>query len=143
MSTLLSTREQQLLALIALQHIDGLGPIGLARLLRSFNSLQALFDAQREPAFATLLQGQRLCGLRRFLRAPQQSVEWQIASHTLEWLQLNNGVALAKHDPRFPALLRELPDWDFIDFLILIIGSVCVYGAAELALPVSEQEAQA
>ena len=37
--------------------------------------------------------------------------------------------------------LRELPDWDFIDFLILIIGSVCVYGAAELALPVPEQEA--
>jgi hypothetical protein len=37
--------------------------------------------------------------------------------------------------------LRGLPEWDFIDFLVLVAGSICIYGAAELALPVPEQEA--
>ena len=34
--------------------------------------------------------------------------------------------------------LRDLELWTFGDFLILIIGSICIYGAAEMALPVPE-----
>lgn len=36
--------------------------------------------------------------------------------------------------------LRELKVWDFSDFLVLVAGSICVYGAAEMALPVPEEE---
>ncbi len=36
--------------------------------------------------------------------------------------------------------LRELTVWDFSDFLVLVAGSICVYGAAEMALPVPEEE---
>ncbi len=36
--------------------------------------------------------------------------------------------------------LRELEAWSFLDFLVLIIGSICVYGAAEMALPVPEAQ---
>lgn len=36
--------------------------------------------------------------------------------------------------------LRDLPAWDFSDFLVLVLGSVCIYGAAEMALPVPEQD---
>lgn len=35
--------------------------------------------------------------------------------------------------------LREVGVWTFVDFLVLIIGSICIYGAAEMALPVPEQ----
>ena len=31
--------------------------------------------------------------------------------------------------------LREFSDWAFIDFFIVVIGSIFLYGAAELALP--------
>ena len=36
--------------------------------------------------------------------------------------------------------LRDLPVWEFSDFLILIVGSICIYGAAELALPVPNED---
>jgi hypothetical protein len=35
--------------------------------------------------------------------------------------------------------LREVSVWTFADFLVLIIGSICIYGAAEMALPVPEE----
>lgn len=34
--------------------------------------------------------------------------------------------------------LRDVQEWSFIDFLVLTIGSICIYGAAEMALPVPE-----
>jgi hypothetical protein len=34
--------------------------------------------------------------------------------------------------------LRDLQIWTFTDFLVLIVGSICIYGAAEMALPVPE-----
>lgn len=36
--------------------------------------------------------------------------------------------------------LRDLPQWAFSDFLILVVGSICIYGAAEMALPVPEED---
>ena len=34
--------------------------------------------------------------------------------------------------------LRELDQWTFPNFAILVAGSICVYGASEMALPVPE-----
>lgn len=34
--------------------------------------------------------------------------------------------------------LRDVELWTFADFLVLIFGSICIYGAAEMALPVPE-----
>lgn len=34
--------------------------------------------------------------------------------------------------------LRDLGTWSFGDFAVLIVGSICLYGAAEMALPVPE-----
>ena len=36
--------------------------------------------------------------------------------------------------------LRELGAWHFSDFLVLVAGSICVYGAAEMAFPVPDEE---
>jgi hypothetical protein len=36
--------------------------------------------------------------------------------------------------------LRDLPAWNFSDFLVLVSGSICIYGAAEMALPVPDQD---
>ena len=35
--------------------------------------------------------------------------------------------------------LRELEAWSFLDFLVLVIGSIFIYGAAEMALPLPEE----
>jgi hypothetical protein len=36
--------------------------------------------------------------------------------------------------------LRDMPTWSFSDFLVLVFGSICIYGAAEMALPVPEED---
>ena len=33
--------------------------------------------------------------------------------------------------------LRVIDDWTFLDFIILVFGSSCLYGAAEMALTLS------
>lgn len=36
--------------------------------------------------------------------------------------------------------LRDFPDWQIIDFLFLVAGTIFIYGAAELALPVEDYD---
>lgn len=36
--------------------------------------------------------------------------------------------------------LREVAQWEFLDFLVLILGGIFVYGAAEMALPVQDDD---
>jgi hypothetical protein len=36
--------------------------------------------------------------------------------------------------------LRNLPGWSFIDFITLVIATICIYGAAEMALPVPGED---
>lgn len=36
--------------------------------------------------------------------------------------------------------LRSVADWSIIDFFVLVIGSIFVYGAAELALPMEDYD---
>jgi len=31
--------------------------------------------------------------------------------------------------------LRDVPEWSITDFFIMIVGAICIYGAAELSLP--------
>lgn len=36
--------------------------------------------------------------------------------------------------------LRSVAQWEILDFFVLVIGSICVYGAAELALPTEDYD---
>jgi hypothetical protein len=36
--------------------------------------------------------------------------------------------------------LRVIEQWEFIDFVVLVFGSSCIYGAAEMAVKVPEKE---
>ena len=36
--------------------------------------------------------------------------------------------------------LRIVQDWTIIDFFVLVIGSICIFGAAELALPTEDYD---
>jgi len=36
--------------------------------------------------------------------------------------------------------LRDMPAWHFSDFMVLVLGSICIYGAAEMALPVPDED---
>ena len=38
--------------------------------------------------------------------------------------------------------LRGIEEWSFIDFLVLIFGSICIYVAAEMAMPGTEEEGE-
>lgn len=105
-----ATSREALLALLALQQIDGLGAIGLNHLLASQATVSQLLEIgpnvrQLESLSASVRR--RLTG---FLRRPRSSVYWQIAEQTLAWLETHGGVALTKDDSRFPPLLRELAD---------------------------------
>jgi len=36
--------------------------------------------------------------------------------------------------------LRDFPNWSIVDFLLLVAGTIFIYGAAELALPVEDYD---
>lgn len=36
--------------------------------------------------------------------------------------------------------LRTVEEWTIVDFFVLVIGSICVYGAADLALPTEDYD---
>ena len=36
--------------------------------------------------------------------------------------------------------LREVEEWGFVDFLILVLGGIFIYGASEMALPVPDDD---
>ena len=36
--------------------------------------------------------------------------------------------------------LRTVVEWAILDFFVLVVGSICVYGAAELALPTEDYD---
>ena len=101
--------EYTLLALVALQHLEGLGPIRLGRLLEQTGGVAPLLRAGRAPMVDGIgkVSAQRLA---QFLYAPERSPAWASAERTLDWLCHRGGVVLCKGDRRFPRLLSELPD---------------------------------
>ncbi len=105
-----ATSREALLALLALQQIDGLGAIGLNHLLASQANVSQLLEIgpnARQLQSLSVPVRRRLTG---FLRRPRSSVYWQIAEQTLGWLETHGGEVLTKDDSRFPPLLRELAD---------------------------------
>jgi hypothetical protein len=36
--------------------------------------------------------------------------------------------------------LRDMGEWVFVDFLVLVLGCICIYGAAEMAMPVPGED---
>lgn len=125
--------REALLALLALQQVDGLGAVGLNHLLASQTTVLQLLELgpnARQLEFLSAPVRRRLTG---FLRSPRSSVYWQIAEQTLGWLDTHGGVALTKDDSRFPPLLRELADCPPLLFVhgqtgLLVSDSISIVG---------------
>ena len=104
------TEREELLTLIALQHIEHLGPVGTRKLLTAVTSAAALVKQQFDPESLNLINRRARKALAAFLRSPFNSVQWELAERTLTWLEKSGGRAIAQTDDNFPQLLRQLPD---------------------------------
>ena len=125
--------REALLALLALQQVDGLGAVGLNHLLASQTTVLQLLELgpnARQLEFLSAPVRRRLTGI---FRSPRSSVYWQIAEQTLGWLDTHGGLALTKDDSRFPPLLRELADCPPLLFVhgqtdLLISNGISIVG---------------
>ncbi len=123
--------DKYLTSLIALQHIDGLGPTKLGKMIERAGSIQQFFSAGEE-LLPTRDGGKPWCRqLRQFFRQPLHSMYWEQAERTLDWLEANACEAIAISDERFPPLLRELPDSPLV---IYACGNIKLLQQSPLAI---------
>jgi DNA processing protein len=86
---------------LALLRAPGIGPVRFARLLQAFGSAAAVFAASRSEWVALGLPEAAL----DYLNTPA----WQPVEQDLRWLEQAGNYLLDWHDPRYPPLLRHIP----------------------------------
>jgi len=86
---------------LALAHAPGVPPSMLAALAAAPGTITSWFDNLRGPGLAGIDPG-----LSRYLAAP----DWSGVESDLRWLDAGGGTILTFADPRFPELLRNIPD---------------------------------
>ncbi len=105
-----SERLEELTALIALQQIEQLGPVGIAALLAHSGTASNLF---RRPVNLNSVVGLRAKAreqLSVFLRHPRQNRFWKEAEQSLAWLADQGYCVVLKTDASFPKGFLELND---------------------------------
>lgn len=92
----------QFWATLALRHAQGLGPRSCVRLLQTFGSAYAAMQHMHEWHTA---------GVSAEKKAQVQSGSWRVTARD-EWdkAQSLDAHIILWHDPRYPSLLRQLPD---------------------------------
>lgn len=85
---------------LALHRTPGVGPVTFARLLEQFPELSTLFNT---PSLAT--------GISERTRSALSSPDWDRVEQDLTWFASSNDRhIITLHDPRYPPLLKEIPD---------------------------------
>jgi len=102
--------QEHVLAMLALQRIDGIGSRKLTTLARQQNVLAALDNGQHRQRLIKGLNAEAKRRLSNFLRQPYFSPEWQMAQQTLVWLERQGASLLHCSEQDFPARLLELDD---------------------------------
>lgn len=123
--------REQLTALIALQHIDELGPANVSLLLAKAGSVDALIGGAIDPQEVGSLRGASRRDLQIFLRNPQATRQWQLAEKSLDWLAETGAHLLVRDDPRFPPLLKQLHD---CPQLIYLAGNINTFKTASISI---------
>ena len=123
--------REQLTALIALQNIDELGPVSLSLLLAKAGSIDGLINGAIDPMEVAGLRAPCRQELQRFLRNPRGVQQWQLAEQSLDWLVQTGCHILVYDDPRFPSLLKELPD---CPQLIYLAGNINTFKTCSIAI---------
>ena len=123
--------REQLTALIALQHIDQLGPLNLSLLLEKAGSIEALIGGAIDPMEVRGLRAPSRRDLQNFLRNPRGVHQWQLAEKSLDWLAETGTHVLVRDDPRFPTLLKQLHD---CPQLIYLAGNINTFKSASISV---------
>lgn len=93
---------EQLRCWLALAQTPGVGPQGFRELLAHFPDLTQLFQEKPQSLEALGLQRKTLSALR--------NPDWQRVENSLKWQQESPfNTILTLYDPRYPALLKEIP----------------------------------
>ena len=123
--------REQITALIALQHIDELGPVNLSLLLAKAGSIEALIGGAIDPMTVRSLRQPCRRDLQNFLRNPRGVRQWQLAEKSLDWLAKTGTHVLVRDDPRFPPLLKQLHD---CPQLIYLAGEIDTFKTVSLSI---------
>ena len=124
MTTQTRTDNSELPYWLALVRIPGVGPIMARALLAQWGNPRRLFDAG-DAAMETI--GAYSEPARAYLRQP----DWASVDHDLDWLTQSQCHAVTLQDPRYPTLLKQIPDPPPVLF---IRGDPCHLAARQLAI---------
>ncbi len=109
---------------LALARVRGLGPVQCRTLLDRYGNPRRLFDeAPRDPEIRQALSATTLDALIR--------PDWAAVERDLAWLSEPAHHALTPADPRYPALLSEIPQPPLVLF---VDGDPAVIGRPQLAI---------
>ncbi len=106
---------------LALYRAPGVGPASFQALLDYFGSPQALFESRQRTA----------AGLNKATLEYLANPDWAAVEADLLWLAEPDHHALTLHDPRYPALLREIAD---PPPLLFVLGDPTVLSSMQLAM---------
>lgn len=109
---------------LALHRTPGIGPAAFQRLLSLFPSPRQLFDL---PA----AERQELLALPKATAASLTAPDWRSVESDLAWGDNDRHHILTLHDPRYPRLLREIPD---PPPLLFVRGEAGLLGQPQLAM---------
>lgn len=126
-----ATPVDELLHLIALQHIAGLGPVRLSRLLSAFDSVDKLLGAAPDQLQAAQLPQVVIERFFAYARAPLRSDLRQRAMRDVEWLDAHEGSVVTLRDQDYPPLLREI---DSAPALLYVMGDRSCLGIPHVAM---------
>lgn len=96
------TASHKLFHWLALAHLHGLGSRGISRLLDTFGSVDAIFAASGEQLGQAGLPADCREGI---LQPDQVAIE-----NDLRWNEAADNYIICLDDPRYPPLLKEIPD---------------------------------
>lgn len=102
--------ERDLLTLIAMQQIDGLGSATLAQLLSKLERPADLLRGDLDLSTVAILKPKARRALLNLMRSPESSRTWIAAQKMLNWMASVGARLIDHRDPDFPQLLLQLPD---------------------------------
>ncbi|MGX2039655.1 DNA-processing protein DprA [Methylocaldum sp. MU1018] len=118
-----SEHSEELRYWLALHRAPLIGSRRFCAVLAHFRSPRVLFEAKAVDLVALGLKEKTIAYLRR--------PDWQTVESDLRWLSAAGHDCLTLHDPRYPALLREIPD---PPPLIFVKGDVSALSSRQIAI---------
>lgn len=94
-----SAEQRALACWLALHHTAGVGPVTFARLLSLFADPEALFSNPKD-----------IEGISARVQAGLLKPNWDRVEQDLNWFAESGRHIITLHDPRYPELLKQLPD---------------------------------